>query len=121
MPTLYLICLSCMLTPLTILLLLQNIRFYKYEQPLSNILFKNKITFNSNDIKYYLSQQYIEKHQWLNAIILLENLNLNNATPEYSYQIGNIMKKNLYHNLADRYYQHAQNLESNTKSIQRYD
>nr|YP_009314658.1 Hypothetical protein ycf37 [Neoizziella asiatica]SCW23113.1 Hypothetical protein ycf37 [Neoizziella asiatica] len=112
MPILYLICLSCMLTPLSILLILQNIRFYKSEKHTSNILINSKTNFSSTDIKCYLSQQYIKKHQWLNAIIILENLNVAKPTRACSQQIGNIMKKNSYHNLADKYLTYAQNLEA---------
>nr|YP_009315069.1 Hypothetical protein ycf37 [Titanophycus setchellii]SCW23524.1 Hypothetical protein ycf37 [Titanophycus setchellii] len=111
MPTIYLICLSLILTPLTILLITQNIRFYKYEQPVSKLLTDTEILLHSKEIKHYISQIYIQQHRWLNAIILLENLTLEEPSSIYSYQISSIMTKNLYNNLAEKYQQYSQKIQ----------
>ena len=104
MPIIYLTCLSCILSPLTFILLKQNINFHKYEQALSRLLTHN---INNADIHYIKNQIlkiYIYQHQWLKAIILLDNLALSQDSNKYDKTMAMILNKNQQNQLADKYY-----------------
>nr|YP_009315680.1 Hypothetical protein ycf37 [Trichogloeopsis pedicellata]SCW24338.1 Hypothetical protein ycf37 [Trichogloeopsis pedicellata] len=113
MPTIYLISISCILSPITFALILQTINFYNTQQELILINKQkehlSKLTVLESDI----ANQYFKNHYWYKAIVVLDNSlnkhyksNSDNQAICYN-MIGIILQKNHYLNIATEYYQAA--------------
>nr|YP_009312817.1 Hypothetical protein ycf37 [Helminthora furcellata]SCW21071.1 Hypothetical protein ycf37 [Helminthora furcellata]SCW23931.1 Hypothetical protein ycf37 [Helminthora furcellata] len=122
MPTIYLICLSLILSPITLILLVQNINFYKYKNAIAKLSKESRGQPVEYKTLYNVSQIYIQTHEWHKAIIILDNLILERSTTKITESakcynsIGIILQKNSYKNMAIRYYQKATELDSNYTS-----
>nr|YP_009314043.1 Hypothetical protein ycf37 [Izziella formosana]SCW22297.1 Hypothetical protein ycf37 [Izziella formosana] len=103
MPIIYLTCLSCILSPLTFILIKQNVNFYKYEQIPSSTSITSQDNTSTNNIKYQMSSIYIRQHEWLKAIILLDTLAMDNNSKQYNRKIAMILEKNRQDMLANKY------------------
>jgi tetratricopeptide (TPR) repeat protein len=115
-PIAYLSCLSLILTPITILLVLQVISFNKKQFNLLQLMKKNQDALFPKEEKYRIAQIYISNKSWLLALILLEDeLHTNSHIPiyweaKYNNAIGFILQHLNYTKLAVKYYKKAHDL-----------
>nr|YP_009314248.1 Hypothetical protein ycf37 [Liagora harveyana]SCW22502.1 Hypothetical protein ycf37 [Liagora harveyana] len=103
MPIIYLTFLSFILSPLTYILLMQNINFYKYENAFSIISVEKRDNLNQSHLHYQISQIYMRQHQWFKAITILDNLSLDQSSNRYYKEIALILNKNKQDTLANKY------------------
>nr|YP_009313840.1 Hypothetical protein ycf37 [Hommersandiophycus borowitzkae]SCW22094.1 Hypothetical protein ycf37 [Hommersandiophycus borowitzkae] len=116
MPTLYLISLSCILSPITFILMSQIIQFIYYRQKIETIKRQNQESMIYNK-SYNVAQIYIKNHFWNKAIIILDNLIYHTPNIQtdqiavYYNMIGIILQQNKYLQTSQKYYETSCKME----------
>jgi hypothetical protein len=105
-PLTYLLFLACMVTPITVLLLLQVVKFNKQKMYTSYV---DDFNFNLQN-QYQIANIYIDTKSWLIALTILENrlysnIEINKSwSAKYHNAIGLILEKANTKKLSYKYY-----------------
>nr|YP_009313020.1 Hypothetical protein ycf37 [Dermonema virens]SCW21274.1 Hypothetical protein ycf37 [Dermonema virens] len=112
-PILYLVSLSILISPITIILIVQTSKFYTRQKSINQITYKHDKVLTNCNTEYILSTMYIYNKEWTKAIITLDSsIKLNHDLTEYRMAqhynaIGFVLEKNKYSMLAKAYYSKA--------------
>nr|YP_009313636.1 Hypothetical protein ycf37 [Helminthocladia australis]SCW21890.1 Hypothetical protein ycf37 [Helminthocladia australis] len=116
MPIIYLLSLSILLSPITIILFIQTLNFYSRLKTISTLQNDEETVMSRESAEYTISSIYIHNHKWNKAIIILDNaIKLSTHLKTYHIAqhynaIGFILQKNKYKILAQKYYYKAYNI-----------
>nr|YP_010873105.1 hypothetical protein ycf37 [Nemalion vermiculare]WGV34420.1 hypothetical protein ycf37 [Nemalion vermiculare] len=109
-PIIYLIAICLVLSPITIVLILQTFNFYRKSNILSSLSLEDQEHITSQALEYQIANIYIDKKLWDKAIITLEGAVKSNKyldddwSARYYNAIGFALEKTQCYQLAKAYY-----------------
>nr|SCW22912.1 Hypothetical protein ycf37 [Nemalion sp. H.1444] len=112
-PLIYLVAICLILSPITTILILQTLNFYKKSNILSNLRLESQKYIVSQALEYQIANIYIDEQLWDKAVITLENAIKsnkyldNNWTARYYNAIGFALEKAKCYQLAKAYYHNS--------------